>query len=128
MGRAGEWIPLATAPAGGAVSHVDGMTADEVFVFTRLAGDKTGATKMDRPEDIQPSPVTGKGYVALTNNSHRGKTGYAPADEATAFAWSLFLVAADPADPATYFAGFPKDKVSPISCPDNVAFDAHGNL
>lgn len=147
----GEWIPLATATAHGAVSHVAGMTADEVFVFTRLAGDKVGATKMDRPEDIQPSPRTGKVYVALTNNTNRGKAGSAGADEAnprnankhghilelterrnraeaTTFGWSLFLVAGDPADPATYFAGFPKDKVSPISCPDNVAFDPHGNL
>ncbi|KAB1149499.1 PhoX family protein [Streptomyces luteolifulvus] len=147
----GQWIPLATATADGAVSHVEGMTADEVFVFTRLAGDKVGATKMDRPEDIQPSPVSGRVYVVLTNNSNRGKTGSAAADEAnprnsnkhghilelterwnrpesTRFAWSLFLVAGDPDDPATYFAGFPKDDVSPISCPDNVAFDPYGNL
>ncbi len=147
----GEWIPLATATAKGAVSHVEGMSAEEVFVFTRLAGDKVGATKMDRPEDIQPSPVSGKVYVALTNNSNRGKTGYAAADEANprnsnkhghilelterwnrpeskTFAWSLFLVAGDPDDASTYFAGFPKDDVSPISCPDNVAFDPHGNL
>ncbi|KUO21259.1 PhoX family protein [Streptomyces dysideae] len=147
----GEWIPLATATAKGAVSHVDGMTAEEVFVFTRLAGDKVGATKMDRPEDIEPSPLTGKVYVALTNNKDRGATGKAGPDEAnprnsnkhghvlelterwnrpesTRFAWSLFLVAGDPNDPATYFAGFPKDKVSPISCPDNVAFDPYGNL
>ncbi|MER7969311.1 PhoX family protein [Streptomyces sp. NPDC005840] len=148
---AGEWIPLATATARGAVSHVAGMSADEVFVFTRLAGDKVGATKMDRPEDIEPSPVTGKVYVALTNNTNRGVGANAPADEAnprnankhghileltehrgraesTRFGWSLFLVAGDPDDPATYFAGFPKDAVSPISCPDNVAFDPHGNL
>ncbi|MER7346178.1 PhoX family phosphatase [Streptomyces aurantiacus] len=148
----GTWIPLATAYAGGkAVSHVEGMTADEVYVFTRIAGDKVGATKMDRPEDIEPSPQTGKVYVALTNNTDRGKPGKAGADEAnprnlnkhgqvleltesrnrpesTRFGWNLFLVAGDPKDPATYFAGFPKDKVSPISCPDNVAFDAHGNL
>ncbi|MEU4871867.1 PhoX family protein [Streptomyces sp. NPDC021608] len=147
----GEWIPIATATAGGAVSHVEGMSAEEVFVFTRLAGDKVGATKMDRPEDIQPSPVTGKVYVALTNNTNRGVGANAKADEAnprnankhghvlelterrnrpesTSFAWSLFLVAGDPDDPATYFAGFPKDDVSPISCPDNVAFDPHGNL
>ncbi|MCM1971635.1 PhoX family protein [Streptomyces sp. G1] len=147
----GEWIPLATATAKGAVSHVEGMTAEEVFVFTRLAGDKVGATKMDRPEDIEPNPHTGKVYVALTNNSNRGKAGYAAADEAnprnankhgqvleltehrnradsTKFGWSLFLVAGDPEDPDTYFAGFPKDRVSPISCPDNVAFDPHGNL
>ncbi|MFF4907714.1 PhoX family protein [Streptomyces sp. NPDC001260] len=147
----GQWIPLATATAHGAVSHVEGMSADEVFVFTRLAGDKVGATKMDRPEDIQPSPHTGKVYVALTNNGNRGVGANAKADEAnprnankhghvlelterhnrpesTEFAWSLFLVAGDPDDPATYFAGFPKDAVSPISCPDNVAFDPHGNL
>ena len=36
--------------------------------------------------------------------------------------------AGDPADPSTYFAGYDKTKVSPISCPDNVAFDATGNL
>ncbi|MGW7073379.1 PhoX family protein [Streptomyces sp. NPDC054855] len=148
----GVWIPLATAgPKGHAVSHVEGMTAEEVYVFTRQAGDKVGATKMDRPEDVEPSPHTGKVYVALTNNSDRGKAGKAGADEAnprnlnkhgqvlelterrnradsTSFAWSLFLVAGDPEDPATYFAGFPKEKVSPISCPDNVAFDPHGNL
>lgn len=147
----GEWIPLATATAKGAVSHVEGMSADEVFVFTRLAGDKVGATKMDRPEDIEPNPRTGKVYVALTNNTNRGVGANAPADEAnprnankhghvlelterwnradsTRFAWTLFLVAGDPEDPATYFAGFPKDHVSPISCPDNVAFDPHGNL
>ncbi|KQX49575.1 MULTISPECIES: PhoX family protein [unclassified Streptomyces] len=147
----GVWLPLATAGPDGAVSHVPGMTAEEVYVFTRLAGDKVGATKMDRPEDVEPSPRTGRVYVALTNNSDRGKAGKAPADEANprnlnkhgqilelaehwddpssdGFAWRLFLVAGDPNDPATYFAGFPKEKVSPISCPDNVAFDPHGNL
>lgn len=143
----GVWIPLAT----GDVSHVPGMTAEEVYVFTRLAGDKVGATKMDRPEDVEPSPRTGRVYVALTNNTDRGKAGKPGADEANprnlnkhgqilelaehwddpsadGFAWRLFLVAGDPEDPATYFAGYPKETVSPISCPDDVAFDPHGNL
>ncbi|WP_395367438.1 PhoX family protein [Streptomyces sp. YH02] len=147
----GVWIPLATAGPDGAESHVPGMTAEEVFVFTRLAGDKVGATKMDRPEDVEPSPRTGRVYVALTNNTDRGKPGKAGADEGNprnlnkhgqilelaenwddpssdGFAWRLFLVAGDPNDPATYFAGYPKEKVSQISCPDNVAFDPHGNL
>ena len=38
------------------------------------------------------------------------------------------LVCGDPDAPETYFAGYPKQLVSPISCPDNVAFDAVGNL
>jgi secreted PhoX family phosphatase len=46
----------------------------------------------------------------------------------TAFAWSIFLVAGDPERPETYFAGFDKTQVSPISCPDNIAFDPAGNL
>jgi secreted PhoX family phosphatase len=90
-------------------------------------------------------------YVALTNNSDRGKADKAAADEAnprngnrhghiltiaeqgedaaaTRFTWVVPLVCGDPADPSTYFAGYDKSKVSPISCPDNVAFDAAGNL
>ncbi|MET9829439.1 PhoX family phosphatase [Streptomyces sp. NPDC006385] len=143
----GEWIPLAS----GSVSHVPGMTAAEVYVFTRLAADKVGATKMDRPEDVEPHPHTGRVYVALTNNKDRGAAGKAGPDEANprtgnkhghileleetrcdaaakTFRWKLMLVCGDPDDPSTYFAGFDKNQVSPISCPDNVAFDEYGNL
>ncbi|MBF6350271.1 PhoX family phosphatase [Nocardia flavorosea] len=145
----GQWIPiLRTGEDGRGESLVDGMTAEEVAVFTRLAGDKVGATKMDRPEDFEADPKTGKVYVALTNNSKRGTAGEAAADEAnprnenkngqvleliddhagTEFTWSLLLVCGDPAAADTYFAGYDKTKVSPISCPDNLAFDPYGNL
>ncbi|WP_283133803.1 PhoX family protein [Rhizohabitans arisaemae] len=136
----GEWIPLVS----GTVSHVPGMSAAEVLVFTRAAADKVGATKMDRPEDVERNPVTGGVYVALTNNSNRTA---AQVDEAnprasnksghvleivegrgTGFAWSIPLVCGDPKDPSTYFAGYDKSKVSPVSCPDNLAFDGDGNL
>ncbi|TVT52938.1 PhoX family phosphatase [Amycolatopsis rhizosphaerae] len=143
----GQWIPLAA----GNRSFVDGFTAEEVCVFTRLAADKAGATKMDRPEDIEPNPVNGRIYAALTNNSDRGAAGKAGADEvnprngnknghvleweeaggdaaATTFSWRLLLVCGDPSTADTYFGGFPKDQVSPISCPDNLAFDPYGNL
>jgi secreted PhoX family phosphatase len=143
----GEWIPLAA----GDKSFVDGFTAEEVYVFTRQAADKAGPTKMDRPEDIEPNPVNGRIYAALTNNTDRGAAGKAAADEmnprnrnknghvleweeargdaaSTRFSWRLLLVCGDPATADTYFGGFPKDQVSPISCPDNVAFDRHGNL
>ncbi|WP_263250191.1 PhoX family protein [Saccharopolyspora rosea] len=140
----GEWLPLAD----GTTSFVPGFTAEEVYVFTRLAADRAGATKMDRPEDIEPNPVNGRIYCALTNNSNRGSTGNAGPDEVnprsgnkhghvlevdddttgTRFTWNLLLVCGDPNDPGTYFGGFDKSQVSPISCPDNVAFDRHGNL
>ncbi|MFQ6329575.1 PhoX family protein [Nocardia sp. CWNU-33] len=145
----GEWLPLLETGADGkGKSLVEGMSAAEVAVFTRLAADKVGATKMDRPEDFEANPYTGKVYVALTNNDNRGKEGKQGPDEAnprnlnkngqileidddhtgTKFTWSLLLVCGDPAAADTYFAGFDKTKVSPISCPDNLAFDPYGNL
>ncbi|MCZ7377331.1 PhoX family protein [Micromonospora sp. WMMC250] len=143
----GRWIKLVS----GNRSFVDGMTAADVLTFTRLAGDKVGATKMDRPEDVEPSLLTGKVYVALTNNTNRGVGSSPKADEANprnankhgqilelvedrgdntseTFTWSLPIVCGDPTDASTFFAGYDKTKVSPISCPDNVAFDATGNL
>jgi len=33
-----------------------------------------------------------------------------------------------PDDPTTYFAGYPRERVSAIACPDNLAFDRAGNL
>ncbi|MET0426046.1 MAG: PhoX family phosphatase [Actinoplanes sp.] len=143
----GRWIRLVS----GTRSYVPGMTAVEVLTFTRQAGDAVGATKMDRPEDVQPSLRSGKIYAALTNNTNRGLDTYPGADEANprhenkhgqvleitedrgdhtgeTFTWSLPIVCGDPADPNTYFAGYDKSAVSPISCPDNVAFDSTGNL
>ncbi|TQK29851.1 PhoX family phosphatase [Arthrobacter sp. SLBN-53] len=145
----GSWIPLLrSGPGGTAQSLVDGMSAEEVAVFTRFAGDKAGATKMDRPEDFEANPKSGKVYVALTNNSNRGADGKAGPDAAnprndnkngqvleitdnhtgTDFTWELLLVCGDPEAADSYFGGFDKTKVSPISCPDNLAFDSHGNL
>jgi secreted PhoX family phosphatase len=143
----GKWIALAA----GDVSFVDGFTADEVYVFTRQAADKVGATKMDRPEDVEPNPKTGRVYAALTNNTDRGKPGKEGPTEinprngnkhghvleweenggdhtALTFAWRLLLVCGDPTTSDTYFGGYDKSQVSPISCPDNLAFDKYGNL
>ena len=151
----GTWHKLLTANADGtSVSHVEGFTAEEVAVYTRLAADAVGATKMDRPEDFETNPVTGLTYLALTNNSYRGSAEhvdrynyedvreYAPVREnknglvmelndehaGESFTWNLLLVCGDPEEAYTYFGGFDKSKVSPISCPDNLAFDNHGNL
>ena len=143
----GEWIPLAHNDK----SLVPGFSAEEVYVFTRAAADVVGATKMDRPEDVEPSLKNRRMYAALTNNSERGNPGKEGPTEinprvqnrhghvleleekrsdntATTFSWQLFLVCGDPASDGTYFGGYDKTQVSPISCPDNVAFDRRGNL
>ena len=148
----GEWIPLTKNGR----SMVKGFSIEEVLVYTRLAADAAvgsngqGPTKMDRPEDVQPSLATGKIYVACTNNTDRGKDGKPGPDEAnprnankdghiveiietsgdhtgTAFSWNLLLVCGDPKTAGTYFGGY-QGPVAPISCPDNLAFDSAGDL
>ena len=141
----GEWRALLVD----GVSQVPGFSVDEVLVYTRSAADAVGATKLDRPEDVEPSPVTGFVYIACTNNRSRTE---AQVDEAnpramnkdghvielvedggdatgTRFTWNLLLVCGDPADTSvpTYFGGW-EGRVSPISCPDDVAFDKAGSL
>jgi uncharacterized protein len=120
----GSWLPL--------VQGRPGLTATEGFVNqadiclrTRQAADSLRATRMDRPEDIEANPKTGKVYVALTNNSRRTAlstdAGEAAANPrlsasagnryghiielteagndngATSFRWEVFMLAGDPA-------------------------------
>ncbi len=135
----GEWLPHVVDGESG----VEGMTVAEVCTWTRLAADRVGPTKMDRPEDVQPDPQTGRVYVALTNNTARtpgqidepnprvnNTFGHViewreDGDDAAAlrFRCKIALVAGDPSDPGTYFSGMDRREVTPISCPDNVAFD-----
>jgi secreted PhoX family phosphatase len=146
----GQWLPLVFGQ--GPLTTANGWRSQaDVLVRAREAGDAVGATKMDRPEDIETSPVTGKVYAVMTNNTQRGTEGRAAADKANprannafghivewtedgndhaalSFRWEIFMLCGRPDDETAYFAGFPKDQVSPIGSPDNIAFDTRGNL
>ncbi len=143
-----EWLPLV---------HGQGpLTADKgfpdqatVLINARLAADALGATKMDRPEDIEVNPKTGRVYVVLTNNNKRkpeqvdavnpraeNSWGHiveiipANGDHAAARAeWQILLRGGNPKDPATG-AQFHADTTGNgwFSCPDNVAVDNRGRL
>nr|WP_179503857.1 PhoX family phosphatase [Nocardioides daedukensis] len=140
----GEWLPLVVDGR----SHVPGWPVADVLIWTRQAADLVGPTKMDRPEDVEPNPVNGRVYAALTNNTSRKPGQQDEANPRTpnkhghvlelterrndaaavSFTWKIVLLAGDPGDPSTFFNGYDKSEVSPISCPDNVAFDKQGNL
>ncbi|MBH0005154.1 PhoX family protein [Psychrobacter sp. SWN149] len=70
----GEWKALVHGQNGldASNSELPFNGQDEVLVFARAAADVAGATKMDRPEWVSVSPITGDVYVTLTNNKYRG--------------------------------------------------------
>ncbi len=142
------WLPLVfgtgpLTPESGFASQAD------VLIDARLAADLLEATPMDRPEDVQVNPRTGKVYVLLTNNEKRtssrlGKANPRPENlfghiiEMTApdgdhaadtFKWEILIKCGDPRvaevgalwNPATTGNGW-------FASPDNVTFDLDGRM
>jgi len=121
----------------------------DVVIDVRLAADLIGATRMDRPEDVQPNESNGRVYVILTNYTRR-KDGdvdaanprpdnafghiieMTPPDQdhaAERFAWDILVQCGDPGigtvgarwSPATSTDGW-------FACPDNACVDNQGRL
>ena len=144
----GTWLPLVQGE--GPLTAANGFASQaDVLIGTRLAADLVGATRMDRPEDVEVSPKTGKVYVMLTNNTRRTgdevdaanpreKNAFghiieiepAGGDQAAAtFSWDVLLKAGDPsvADVgASFHAATTKNGW--FGMPDNCAVDNQGRL
>jgi len=143
-----EWMPLVQGE--GPLTEENGFASQaDVVIETRRAADLLGATKMDRPEDIQPNGVNGKVYVMLTNNTRReagqedaanpraeNAFGHiieiAEADgdfAATSGSWEILLKCGDPSI-AEVGATFSTDTTVNgwFGMPDNCAVDSDGRL
>ena len=141
-----RWLPLVHGQ--GPFNATNGFASQaDIAIETRRAADLAGATRMDRPEDIEADPQGEKVYVVLTRNLLREEADAAnprvknlwghiiemtPPDgdhSAEAYRWDILVAGGDPADSATnakFHAATSRDGW--FAGPDNIAFDPDGRL
>ena len=152
----GEWRKVELQPEGKTNPEVTGLTdPEEALIDARLVARLLGATPMDRPEDIETNPVTGRTYVMLTNNSKRTPEQTDPTNPRANnkwgqileilppgidgkrdhwqphFEWDMFLLAGDPNHPDGAKRGRYHKLISRdgwFANPDNVAFAPAGRM
>jgi secreted PhoX family phosphatase len=142
------WLPLTFGT--GPLTEENGFDSQgEVLIEARRAADLLGATPMDRPEDVEPSPTTGRAYVMLTNNHRRTEDQVDAANPraanwnghiieiiepngdfaATTSRWEILVRCGDPSDPEEGAMWNPATSENGwFSSPDNCAIDPDGRL
>ncbi len=144
----GIWLPLVFGT--GPLTEASGFTDQgDVLINVRIAADLLGATKMDRPEDVEANPQTGKVYCMLTKNKKRTEVAVDAANPraenafghiiemtpdggdhaAPTFRWEVLVKCGDPSvaevgatfNPATSTSGW-------FANPDNCMIDNEGRL
>jgi secreted PhoX family phosphatase len=146
----GRWLPL-VFEAPWLTKEFGFRSQADVLIDARRAADLLGATRMDRPEDVQPNPATGKVYVMLTNNDKRKADqvdaanprpenlfGHiieiAPSDDdhaAETFTWKILVRCGNPHDPRGGVDALWNQATSDegwFACPDNACVDDEGRL
>ncbi|HRK96810.1 MAG TPA: DUF839 domain-containing protein, partial [Rhodospirillales bacterium] len=142
----GTWLAL--RPGENGLTPENGFAdLPDILVNARLAADRAGATKMDRPEWGAVDPNTGEVYFTLTNNTRRTEAQVDAANPralntfgqivrwqegggdhaATSFTWDLFVLAGAKETSRT-FAGKGLGEDSIFACPDGLWCDADGRL
>jgi secreted PhoX family phosphatase len=144
----GTWLPL-THGSGPLIDANGFRSQADVLIEARHAADLLGATKMDRPEDIEANPKTDRVYVILTNNirrnpdqvdaaNPRAKNAFGHIIElapegrdhaAASFKWEILVKCGDPSI-AAVGATFSSEtsKNGWFGMPDNCAIDGQGRL
>jgi hypothetical protein len=146
-----RWLPLVHGE--GPLTAENGFNSQaDIVIHTRLAADKLEATPMDRPEDVEVNPVSGKVYAIMTNNSRRkinqidaanprfdntaghiveltppGGEGKDADHAAAEFEWGFFIIAGNPTWGSTLY-GKGTSKNGWFAAPDNMAFDPKGRI
>ena len=148
-----NWLPLVFGT--GPLTADKGFASQaDVLLKTRLAADALGATPMDRPEDMETNPVTGRVYAIMTKNKKMTADKLNPANTrpenfyghivelmppggngrdadhtVDTYNWDLFVLAGNPKDPkhgAKFHPATSEDGW--FVNPDNLTFDPKGRM
>lgn len=92
----------------------------ELMIRTREAALLVGGTELDRPEDIEIDPLSGDVLISLTNNKPKGNYHGSIMKITENGDYDTLEFSSD-----TFLTG---GEETGFTCPDNMAFDAAGNL